>query len=296
MRLLLTGATGFIGTALVKSLTEHQLTILSRNPAKAAAKLGNHHQYLASLEQLHDLSQFDGVINLAGEPIADGRWNPERKQQICHSRWDTTAALTRLFFASEQRPTVWLNASAIGFYGPRDSVPVDESSDPGNDFAAEVCIRWEQQAHAVAEHCRLCVVRIGLVMHPEGGALAKMLPPFKLGTGGPIGSGQQMMSWIHRDDMVALLRHLLSHDSASGTFNATAPQPVSNRQFVQALGRALHRPALIPVPATAIKLMFGEMGEMLLTGQAVLPKATEASDFRFQFADIDSCFSDLFKR
>ncbi|WP_298445643.1 TIGR01777 family oxidoreductase [uncultured Ferrimonas sp.] len=294
MRILITGATGFIGKALVPHLTEHRLTVLSRNPNRAEHQLGSQHRYLGSLDGLNSLAEFDAVINLAGEPIAANRWDRQRKLQICHSRWDLTEQLTHLFFAADERPKIWLNASAIGYYGPRNAAPVDESAPSGNDFAASVCQRWESLANQVASHTRLAILRIGLVMHPDGGALARMLPPFKLGGGGPIGNGQQMMSWIHRDDMVAALLHLLNHNDACGVFNATAPNPVSNKVFVQALGKALHRPAVIPVPATAIKLMFGEMSTLLLTGQAVQPKALLDSGFSFAYPSIDACFQQLF--
>ncbi|QIZ75845.1 TIGR01777 family oxidoreductase [Ferrimonas lipolytica] len=296
MRILLTGATGFIGTALVSALADHQLTVLSRDPVKAKQKLGGQHHYLGNLEQLESLADFDAIINLAGEPIGDGRWTPQRKQAIETSRWQLTTRLTKLFFAAQQRPTTWINASAIGVYGPRDSSPVDESGPTGNDFAASVCTRWEAIASKVAQHTRLCIVRIGLVMHPDGGALAKMLPPFKMGGGGQIGSGSQMMSWIHRQDMIDLVIYLLGNKEADGLFNATAPTPVSNKQFVQALGHALHRPSVIPIPAAAMKLMFGEMSTLLLTGQAVLPRATQHVGFQFSFPTIEQCFSDLFRK
>lgn len=303
MRLLITGATGFIGQALIQQLLQAptatpdgwQLTILTRNIPKARQLFGEQADYLGNLDGLTSLADFDGIINLAGEPIGNGRWSAHRKQLICHSRWDLSQRLVTLFMANEQRPKVWLNASAIGYYGPQDSRPLDEHTPAGHDFPAHVCQRWESIVEQVAPHTRLCVIRIGLVLHPDGGALAKLLPPFKLGTGGPIGSGQQIMSWIHRADLVALLLFLLQHSEANGVFNGTAPQPVSNKIFVQALGQALRRPALVPVPSAAIKLMFGEMGSLLLTGQAALPRAALDAGFTFQYPDIQSTLQQLFK-
>ncbi|SHH37781.1 TIGR01777 family oxidoreductase [Ferrimonas marina] len=297
MQILITGATGFIGSTLVARLSGHRLTILSRDPQRAQQQLGDQHRYLRALATLTDLNEYDAVINLAGEPIASGRWTASKKRAICDSRWEITKKLAALLENSTEPPKVWLNASAIGIYGPRDATPVDESTTLlPLDFAAQVCEHWETFAKRVEQHTRLCIIRIGLVLHPEGGALKKMLPPFRLGLGGPIGNGAQMMSWIHRDDLIGLMLHLLEHDSAAGIFNGTAPNPVSNRDFSSALGKALGRPAILPAPAWAMKAALGEMSELLLTGQAVLPRAVEASGYQFQYPELEAALANLFSR
>ncbi len=294
MQILITGGTGFIGRALIASLPQHQFTVLTRDPKNARQRLGDRHQYLNSLAQLSHLNDFDAVINLAGESIAEGRWTVRKKRAICDSRWQITAKLAALLDASQTPPKCWLNASAIGIYGPRDRAPVDETTPLHPvDFAAQVCERWEQLAQRSADRCRLCILRIGLVMHPEGGALKKMLPPFRLGLGGRFGDGRQMVSWIHRDDLVALFGFLLTQESASGVFNATSPNPVSNRAFTDALAHTLGKPARLPVPGTLLKLTLGEMSSLLLTGQAVLPRAAEAAGFQFHYPLLEEALAQL---
>ncbi|MBY5922173.1 TIGR01777 family oxidoreductase [Ferrimonas balearica] len=298
MKLLITGGTGFIGRALIARLSpQHEITVLTRNPEKALSLLGSGITPLRSLATQANLDGFDGVINLAGEPIAEGRWSTQKKRLICDSRWQLTEALVRLHQASANPPKVWINASAIGIYGPRDAAAVDETTPlTPMGFAEQVCERWEAIASRIAEQTRLCIVRIGLVLHPDGGALKKMLPAFRLGLGGPIGSGQQMMSWIHRDDLVAMLCYLLENDHCRGIFNGTAPQPVTNRAFGQALGQTLGRPAFLPAPAPVLKLALGEMSSLLLTGQAVLPRAAEAAGFQFQYPELNAALADLLNR
>ncbi|MBY5993811.1 TIGR01777 family oxidoreductase [Ferrimonas balearica] len=299
MKLLVTGGTGFIGRALIARLQdEHEITVLTRDPERATRQLGGGVTLQRSLATLHNLDGFDGVINLAGEPIAEGRWTMAKKRAICDSRWQITESLVRLCNTSAKPPSVWINASAIGIYGARDAQPVDESTPVSPmSFAEQVCERWEGIARrAATQATRQCILRIGLVLHPDGGALKKMLPAFRFGLGGPIGSGEQMMSWIHRDDLVALIHHLLTHPECEGVFNGTAPHPVSNRGFSQALGQALGRPAVLPMPAPVLKLLFGEMSELLLTGQAVLPKAAEAAGFTFQYPQLASALDQLLSR
>ncbi len=298
MKLLITGGTGFIGRALIARLApQHDITVLSRDPEKVQTLLGPGVTPLRSLATLANLDAFDGVINLAGEPIAEGRWTTNKKRQICDSRWQLTESLVRLHRASSAPPSVWLNASAIGIYGARDATPVDETTPlTPMGFAEQVCERWEGIANRVADQTRLCIIRIGLVLHPDGGALKKMLPAFRLGLGGPMGDGDQMMSWIHRDDLVSLLCYLLEHESCRGVFNGTAPNPVSNRAFSQALGQTLGRPAFLPAPAAVLKLALGEMSSLLLTGQAVLPRAAEAAGFQFQFPQLHEALANLLNR
>ncbi|BDM64738.1 epimerase [Shewanella sp. NFH-SH190041] len=292
MHILITGGTGFIGRQLVSALLPaHRITILTRNPNRYSSTDKNP-SYLGSLAELTELNQYDAVINLAGEPIIGHRWSEQQKQQLCHSRWDITEQLSNLIQRSSQPPKVFISASAIGYYGCHDDKPLDEQGAVKPDFCHNLCQRWESLALATT-NTRVCIVRTGIVLGPSGGALAKMLLPFKLGLGGPIGNGKQGMSWIHQQDMVALLLFLLHTDSANGVYNATAPTPVSNREFSQALGHALHRPAILPTPTLMLQLMLGESALLLTHGQYVVPARALAAGFQFQFPTLDAALADL---
>ncbi|PKG77049.1 TIGR01777 family protein [Shewanella sp. Actino-trap-3] len=294
MRILITGATGFVGKQLVKSLGEHQLIILTRNVSNGKSLLGSHHQYWQTLADKPDLNDIDAVINLAGEPIVNKRWSNKQKKLICDSRWDITSALTQLIRKSTNPPHTFISASAIGYYGRQGNTPIDETSGFNAEFSHDICQEWENIAlQAQSQHTRVCITRIGIVLGKNGGALAKMLPPFKLGLGGPIGNGEQGMSWIHIDDLIRLLCYLLSNPNLKGIYNATAPQPVSNAEFAKALGSALNRPAKITTPPLALRLAMGEMSELLTTGQFVLPKRTLAAGFGFQYRDINSALQQV---
>ncbi|ABV86987.1 TIGR01777 family oxidoreductase [Shewanella pealeana] len=300
MNILMTGASGFIGTQLVSALAPlHQLTILSRDPLHASIKLGAKHRYLNSLDELNDLDTFDSVINLAGEPIASKRWTGKQRLAICESRWSITEQLSSLILKSATPPHTLISASAVGYYGNQEQNSVDESYQPSrtnrSEFTHQVCHRWEDGAlKAKSEQTRVCIIRIGLVLGTHGGALAKMLPAFKLGLGGPIADGMQGMSWIHQTDLVNLFIHLLNHPDCEGVYNGCAPNPISNSLFTQALGQALNRPAFIPVPAFALKLILGEMSSLLIEGQYVLPKRTLASGFEFKYPELEAAFKQLF--
>ncbi|MCL1065442.1 TIGR01777 family oxidoreductase [Shewanella olleyana] len=298
MNILMTGATGFVGQQLVKLLSEqsHQLTIVTRNISHATSTLGAQHKYLDKLEQLNNLNDYDTVINLAGEPIVGKRWSNQQKQRICDSRWNMTAMLTQLIKQSDMPPASFISASAIGFYGRQGSTPVDEHSQAHNEFSHQVCSEWEHLAlKAQSENTRVCVLRIGIVLGKNGGALAKMLPPFKLGLGGPIGKGLHGVSWIHIDDLTHLIQHLLVTDDAQGVFNATAPNPVNHKLFAESIGASLNRPALIPTPVIALKLAMGEMADLIVEGQFVLPKRTLASGFNFKYPDISPALDSILK-
>ncbi len=294
MNILLTGGTGLIGSALVnKWQQQHQLQILSRHPAQAAGKFAPGVKVVPDLTAV-DFNQLDAVINLAGEPIAGKRWSDAQKHRLCHSRWDLTAQLVNAINHAAQAPKVLLSGSAIGYYGRQQQQLISEDfSHCYDEFSHQLCRRWEQLAAGVNSHTRLCIVRTGIVLAREGGALQKMLPPFRLGLGGRIGDGRQYMSWVHLDDMVNLVDFLLQHPTLHGVFNATAPNPVTNAEFSQTLAQLLHRPALLPMPAIMLQLMLGEMADLLLTGQRVLPTNAIKAGFSFRYETLAPALSSL---
>ncbi|MCE9686891.1 TIGR01777 family oxidoreductase [Shewanella sp. AS16] len=294
MRILITGATGFIGSQLVSLLGEtHSLVLVSRDIQAATAKFGEQHGYHQGLIGLTELNNIDAVINLAGEPIVGKRWSEAQKQRICDSRWEMTASLAQLIAQSDTPPKVLINASAVGFYGRHGSEHLDEAGSFYNEFSHQVCQRWEALAQkASSDRTRVCILRFGIVLG-LGGALAKMLPAFKLGLGGPIGQGQQGMSWIHQQDLLRLIEFMLNTDKCHGIYNATAPHPVSNAEFAKTLGRVLKRPALLPVPAWALKLLMGEMAELITEGQFVIPKRALAAGFSFNYPYLEAALTDL---
>lgn len=293
MHVLLTGGTGFIGHALCEHLLRagHALSVLTRDPIRAHTQVPASARVLVSLDDARDV---EAVVNLAGEPLMAGRWNAERKAEFRRSRLGTTQALMTWMARQSVRPGVLVSGSAIGYYGPRDDEALDESAAPGDDFAAQLCRDWETEAmQAEGLDVRTCRLRTGIVLAADGGALAKMLPPFRLGAGGPMGDGRQWMSWIHRDDLVRMIAWLLDSDRAGGAYNGTAPEPVTNRVFARTLGKALHRPAVLPTPAFALKAGFGEMAQLLLTGQRVLPAHALAEGFTFRFPILEDALRDL---
>ncbi len=272
MRVLVTGGTGFVGKAACDALRAagHTVTVVSRDPGRVPARAVGW-DALGTV-----MSETDAVVNLAGEPIAGGRWTAARKAAIRSSRVEATRALVDAVSAATPRPKVLVNASAIGFYGERGDEAVDETAAPGAGFLARVCVEWEAEAQrAQALGLRVVVLRLGIVLAPDGGALSAMLLPFRAGLGGPLGGGRQWMSWVHRDDVVGLLREAVANEEYGGPVNATSPNPVTNRDFTHALGRALHRPAMLPVPGFGLRLLMGEMATMLLGGQRVLPRVAE---------------------
>lgn len=294
MNILITGATGFIGRHLAAKLTDHQLTILSRDIDNAAKELGTHHTFIEDISQLDHLDNFDAVINLAGEPIVAKRWTKNQKIRICQSRWGITQKLSQLIASSQHAPHTFISASAVGYYGRQGEQPIDEQSQFHDEFSHQICHKWEQLAlEADSATTRVCIARIGIVLGKNGGALSKMLPPFKLGLGGPIGKGKQGMSWIHQDDLVRLIIWMLTTPTTRGIYNATSPNPVSNLDFSAALGKALNRPAKIIAPPLALRLAMGEMSELLTEGQYVLPSHALSEGFTFKFADINSALTTI---
>ncbi|USD41864.1 TIGR01777 family oxidoreductase [Vibrio sp. SCSIO 43135] len=299
MKILLTGGSGLIGRELLKHLTTYQVVVLSRNISNAKRKLAHvdlgNISYLSSLDELHDFNDFDAVINLAGEPIADKRWNATQKKQICNSRWNLTEKLVELIHASTEPPSVFISGSAVGYYGDQQAHPFDESlHSSSTGFAHEVCDQWETIAkRARSENTRVCLLRTGVVLSLEGGALVKMLPPYKFGLGGPIGSGKQYIPWIHILDAVKAITFLLNTSHANGEFNLSAPHPVTNKEFSQTLAKSLHRPHLGIVPKWGIKLIMGESSSLLLDSVRAKPKKLTELGFRFSYSRIEPALRNL---
>ncbi len=298
MNILVTGATGFLGQPLAAALRAagHALTVLSRDPERAAGLCPGARVW-ASLDSWRPDTAFDAVINLAGAPIADRRWSDARKRLLRDSRVALTEQLVRHFKEAARPPAVFLSGSAVGYYGDAGDAALDESAPAGADFAARLCAEWEDAARQ-AELCgtRVCLLRTGLVLHPAGGVLGRLLAPFRLGLGGRLGDGRQWMSWIHRDDWIALVLRLLSDPAARGPFNLTAPEPATNAAFTAALGRALCRPTPFPAPAFALRLLLGERTQMLLASQRALPWSALALGFRFRHPALDDALADILNR
>jgi uncharacterized protein (TIGR01777 family) len=296
MRVTLTGATGLIGTALVAALRDRgdEMTVISRDPDRARSKLDADVQALrwdprAEPAPAQALDGRDAVVNLSGEPIAQ-RWNERAKRAIRDSRVTGTRNLVEGLSAldPDARPRVLLSSSAIGYYGAHGAEPIDEEAPVGAGFLAQVCAAWEAQARAVqALQMRSVQVRTGVVLDRAGGALEKMLPPFRLGIGGPVAGGRQYVAWIHRDDLVGMLLAALDDARWSGPINATAPEPVSNRELSRALGRVLHRPALLPVPGAALRMLYGEMAEIVTTGVRAVPARPLMLGYGFKYPRLD---------
>jgi uncharacterized protein (TIGR01777 family) len=301
VKVLVTGGSGFIGHALCHALVGRgdAVVALLRRPGAVDQLPAGTERIQWDASALPPAPAFDGVdavVHLAGENVAQ-RWTATRKQRIRTSRVDGTRRLVDALAALAHRPRVLVAASAIGFYGDRGEETISEDSSPGRDFLAEVCVAWEAAARrAESLGMRVVVVRIGVVLGVEGGALARMLPPFKLGLGGPVGNGRQWMSWVHRDDVIGLVLHALDRPAVTGALNATAPEPVRSRDFARALGTVLRRPAVLPVPAFALRLAFGEMATVLLGGQRVLPVRTQANGYVFRFATLEPALRHILQR
>lgn len=299
MHILLTGGTGLIGRQLCKhwSGQGHRLTVWSRQPDKVAKICGAQVRAIARLEDLGE-EPVDAVVNLAGAPIADRLWTHRRKALLWSSRITLTETLLAWLDSRTQKPALLISGSAIGWYGDGGERELSEDSPPViDDFASQLCIAWEETAlRAEAQGIRVVLVRTGLVLSAEGGFLSRLLLPFKLGLGGPLGSGRQWMPWIHIDDQIALIDFLLHRDQARGPYNACAPKPVRNREFAKTLGSVLHRPAFMPMPSLALKVGLGEMSLLLLGGQKAVPARLLEAGFTFQFTDLRAALDDLSSR
>jgi uncharacterized protein len=295
MKILITGGSGLIGSNLVPLLRPNGIAVYTRNVAMAEQILGHKIHYLSSLDHLTDLNDYQVVINLAGEPIVGKRWTALQKAEIEQSRWSVTEKIVALIKASSEPPELLISGSAVGYYGPQDDTILDEqSTQVEDDFGHQLCERWEFLAqHAASDKTRVCILRTGIVVTKRGGALVKMLTPFRLGLGGPVASGQQYMSWIHLEDMLRGILHLIENHNCRGVFNFTAPNPVTNQEFSQALARALHRPCLFRVPELALRLAMGEAADLLIYGQRVVPKRLVESGYKFVYSDIDEAFNCL---
>jgi uncharacterized protein len=299
MRVTITGATGLVGSRLVSRWREQgvEITVLSRDPQRAEAKLGVSAMGWDLAREpapSQAIGGRDAIVHLAGENVAQ-RWSAPAKRAIRDSRVDGTRHLLDGVRAlpPAERPGVLVCSSAIGYYGPRGEEPLDEDSAPGRDFLAQTCVEWEAESQRATElQMRVVQVRTGVVLDRDGGALAQMLRPFRLGVGGPVAGGRQYMSWIHPEDLVGLIVTATESEDFSGPLNATAPEPVSNREFSHALGRALHRPALAPIPGLALRLRYGEMAEIVTSGARVLPAKALVLGYRFAHPHLTEALED----
>ena len=296
-RLLITGGSGFIGSRLVPVLLDqgHVVTVLTRNPDKTALHFNHAVTTIEQLNLLNDTDVFDVAINLAGQGITDKRWTPGIKKQLRDSRILTTEKLISYLQAAKKKPECLISGSAIGYYGNQGEKLINEQISGDNSFSSKLCFDWEHEAQqAEALGIRTCYLRTGIVLGKKGGALCKMLPAFKLGLGGPMGSGRQWMSWIHIDDLIGIILHVINNKDIKGAINGSAPNPVTNKVFSSTLARVLKRPAFLPMPAFVLKLMLGQMAEeLLLSGQRVIPKKILDAGYEFKYAELENALSEV---
>ncbi len=299
MKILITGSTGLIGRHLLDHLKGHELVLLTRDIEKAKSSLDHlalpHANYISDLTSFSNFDDIDVIINLAGEPIAEKKWTEEQKKIIFDSRCSLTEKLAQLCLASTTPPRCFISGSAIGYYGNCGNSNVDETTEIiSDDFTHKLCRQWENTAlQAQSDKTRVCILRTGVVLSTQGGALKKMLLPYQCGMGGPIGCGNQYMSWIHIEDMVHGILHLIEQNESQGIYNLTAPHPVSNRLFSQTLAKTLKRPHLFFIPNFAIKLMLGEASILLTDSQRVRPKHIVDEGFKFRYSRIESALKQL---
>lgn len=296
MTIVVAGGTGFLGRALTTHLAKHGHTVrvLTRRPTAADANAVEWQPDGTVGDWARALRGASAIVNLAGAGIADARWTTARKTVLRDSRVLSTRSLVLAIQRTSDRPTL-LSASGVGYYGDCGPQVVTEETPPGADFLARLCVEWESEAQHAARDTRVVIMRNGLVLDRSGGALAKMLLPFRMGLGGPIGSGAQYLAWIHLEDWLALVTFALTTSTVDGPLNATAPNPATNREFTRALGRALNRPALIPVPRFGLRLALGELADTLLTGPRAVPRRAEQLGFTFRFREIQPALNDLLR-
>jgi hypothetical protein len=298
MKTLVTGGTGMVGPRLLRMLD--QPVILSRNPERAREKVGHlagriiRWDPMAGPPPAEAFAGVEAVFHLAGESVAEGRWTAAQKARIRDSRVVGTRNLVQGIAQVSDRPRVLVSASAVGYYGDRGEEELTESASPGRDFLADVCVAWEKEALAAEKlGVRVVTERTGIVLGAGGGALAKMLTPFKLGAGGPLGNGRQWMPWVHVSDLARLYLHAAEHESIRGPMNAVAPHPVRNSEFTKALGRQLRRPAFMPAPYLGLRLLFGEFAQVLFASQRVVPQVALDTGFTFQYPDIAAALKEI---
>ena len=308
MRVVMTGGTGFLGRALADTLATsgYEVVVLTRS-ASTAPRIGRAGLDVRTVAWTPDgsigpwaaeIEHADAVINLAGESIAAKRWTAAQKQRILDSRVDATRSIVRAIGGAAAPPSLLLNGSAVGYYGPHGDDVVTEETRAGDDFLASVCRQWESEAmRAASDRTRVVCIRTGLVLDKDGGALPQMLLPFRLGAGGPVGSGRQYWPWIHLVDWIRLVRWIIDSDRLAGPVNATGPNPVTNGEFARALGQAMHRPSFMPAPGFALRLALGEMADgLLLSGQRAVPARAERAGFTFTYPRVDDALSAIFNR
>jgi uncharacterized protein (TIGR01777 family) len=302
MKIIITGGTGVIGQALTAELTEagHQVTIFTRNPQKSVSGAKMVQWDIDQIEPwLHHIESADAIVHLAGENLAGSgffptRWTLERKQRIVDSRIKTGKALTQAIEQAQRKPKVFIQASAIGYYGPHNDEVVTESDKPGGDFLAQTCVEWENATKAVDTlGVRRAVIRTGIVLTPDSGALSRLLLPYKYFVGGPFGNGRQWYSWIHIADEVSAIRFLIENPGAVGTFNLTAPNPLPNKDFGKTLGKVLNRPSWIPVPGFILNILFGEVATVVVDGQRVISKRLLDLGYQFKYPELESALKNL---
>jgi hypothetical protein len=295
MNILITGGTGFIGSALTKGLIGqgHAVTVLSRSPDKVAEICGSGVNALSSLAQCQAEDSYQVIINLTGAPIIDARWSEARKQLIRESRIGLTEQLIACIGRMTVKPELLISGSAIGYYGDQGDTVLTEQSSPAEDFSGQLCADWEAAAKQAEQFgVRVCLIRTGLVIASGGGFLQRMLLPFRLGLGGRLGDGRQWMSWIHRQDWINIALTMMADSTMQGAYNATAPNPATNAEFTRILAQCLKRPALLPVPAWLLKILLGEMSQLVLGSQRVTPERLLAQGFKFQYDDLAAALNE----
>ena len=299
MRVVVAGGSGFLGEPLVRRLVARgdDVAVLSRDPSRVRAGRGVQWDGKSGGPWTSEIGDAGAVINLAGENVGEGRWTEERKRCLIDSRLNATNAIVSALKSAPPRKRTLINASAVGYYGTNRDEELDEQSSKGHGFLADLVEKWESAAIAAQSAARVVVLRLGVVFAADGGALQKMMMPFRFGVGGPVGSGNQWLSWVDRDDLLDAILWALDHENVRGIYNVTAPQPVRNRDFAKILGRMLHRPSIMPAPAFALRLVFGEIAdEVLLGGQRALPRRAQSEGFRFAHPELEPALRNIARR